>query len=325
MTLLQRVRGNFNGGTLTDNPLATAAVTANSAEFVALPTITSGLQYLVLTLDPLGVHGDPEIVYVTVHAGGDDDAALVRGREGTTARDHPLTTDWEHAPTWQDFEPQWRDKITPPSFTVVRNTLDDEFNDDTLDGSWTRVDRAGNSAGLIYTEGSDVLSLLHDSGTDLGGEMHGLVKSLGGASFPLTLETAFRTIGPYATNYHMTGLVFADGTTYGAGKQMLTMPFIFSGAAGYQWSVRPYTNWLTETTNFDDHAVGIYNSPFFMRLKWSAANTFEAWYSCDGVSWIKRPNTTMSYTITPTHVGFVHSHWGTTKRTITSWEYFRVT
>lgn len=99
-----RVRANAIGGLIEDNPLASGGVTLNSAGLSALPVIGS-TQHAALTLDPNGRAGEPEIVWVTSHAAAATSATIVRGREGTTARQHAQGVGWRHTLTAWDFQP----------------------------------------------------------------------------------------------------------------------------------------------------------------------------------------------------------------------------
>jgi hypothetical protein len=98
-----RVRQNFIGGLVEDNPLASGGTTLTSAALSALVAIGS-TQHAVIVLDPDGVAGAPEIVYVTAHTGSATTATILRGQEGTTARAHVQDTPWVHGPTVRDHE-----------------------------------------------------------------------------------------------------------------------------------------------------------------------------------------------------------------------------
>jgi hypothetical protein len=63
-----------------------------------------GTQHLVLVLDPTGVNGAPEIVYVTAHTAATTVCTIARAQESTNARSHATGTTWFHAPTARDFE-----------------------------------------------------------------------------------------------------------------------------------------------------------------------------------------------------------------------------
>jgi hypothetical protein len=98
-----RLRANFKTGTITDNPLASGATTINSAEFAALPVIAAP-NYMPLALDPEGINGAPEIVWVTDHASTATSVTVLRHQEGTLARAHPATSIWANTLTAQDID-----------------------------------------------------------------------------------------------------------------------------------------------------------------------------------------------------------------------------
>lgn len=101
----RRRRYQSGFGLITNNPLTNVATTMNSAELANLPAVTSE-SYLVVVLDPLSTNPafPPEIVYVTAHTASATSATIVRGREGTSARQHNLNTRWSHSATPYDFD-----------------------------------------------------------------------------------------------------------------------------------------------------------------------------------------------------------------------------
>lgn len=98
-----RVRQNFVGGLVEDSPLALAGTTLTSASLGVVPVIGT-TQHYPIVLDPDGVAGAPEIVWVTVHAASAVTATIVRAQEGTTARAHLQDTAWLHGPVASDVE-----------------------------------------------------------------------------------------------------------------------------------------------------------------------------------------------------------------------------
>lgn len=97
-----RVRGNNAQGTVSDNPLASGALTLNSAGLANLPAV-GATEHAILVLDPLRVAGAPEIVLVTAHTGAATSATVTRGYYGTAARSHVSGTLWVHAATIDDL------------------------------------------------------------------------------------------------------------------------------------------------------------------------------------------------------------------------------
>lgn len=98
-----RVRTNFAGGLVEDNPLSSSATTLTSAGLASVPAVGS-TQHVVLIIDPDAVGGNPEIVYVTAHTALATTATIVRAQEGTAARQHLRDTPWLHGPTTKDFD-----------------------------------------------------------------------------------------------------------------------------------------------------------------------------------------------------------------------------
>lgn len=265
---------------------------------------------------------EDEIMFVT-GGQGTTTWTVIRGAEGTTAVSHAdLITVTAIVTKASLLELQWKDKIVFPS--SAGHVLDDEFDDASLDSSWIRVDNSGDAANVTWTESSDVLSM-KNLGADAAARYHALLKPLNGVSFPVTIEGAMRHFSNYATNYFMLGVGFSDGTTYGAGKQVQTRSYTYSSiATALRISATTNTNFNTEISaswEFGDFQT--MGGPWFWRIIWSAANTFQCWFSPDGVSWIQFA-TNISYTMTPTHVGIFTSNWGGAGNKIGTIEYFRV-
>jgi microcystin-dependent protein len=94
---------NFLAGTITDNPLTNVGTSINSASFANLPTVTAP-NVLWLVLDPTSVGGAPELVQVTAHTASATVVTVVRGRQGSVARQHASATIWRHVATADEFD-----------------------------------------------------------------------------------------------------------------------------------------------------------------------------------------------------------------------------
>lgn len=117
-----RLKSNFQRGSL-DSTLSSTATELTDDQFTTLPEVTGG-DILVLVLDPAGVNGDPEIVYVTSHAGGATPGVYVsRGQENTSAREHPSGTRWIHTVTAEDYRVRSVVTVTTSTYAVV----DDDY------------------------------------------------------------------------------------------------------------------------------------------------------------------------------------------------------
>lgn len=170
---------------------------------------------------------------------------------------------------------------------------------------FTQLDETGEDGHVTWTEAAGMLSLHHD-GTDGTAEFHAVVKSIGALSHPASFVTAITYHGAYSTNYNMCGIVLADGAVHGSGNQVVGIGFEASGTGGL-------SNQLRQLTGFDtsvDVASGTIRSPktLFLRIRWTAANTFYLDTSPDGINWIEEA--TNSATFTPTHFGIAASTYG---------------
>ncbi len=115
-----RVRANFTGGLIDDNPLTSGATTLTSNALQALQVI-GATQHMVVVLDPDGYGGNPEIAYLTGHTASAGTATLLRGQEGSTARAHLQDTPWVHSATVADFA--YFEPFDPDALTTGESTM----------------------------------------------------------------------------------------------------------------------------------------------------------------------------------------------------------
>ena len=99
-----RTRSNFVGGLIENTPLTSGGTTLTSAGLANLPAI-SATEHAALILDPDGIAGNSEIVWVTAHTAFSTTATILRAQEGTTARAHNQDMPWVHTATVRDYEP----------------------------------------------------------------------------------------------------------------------------------------------------------------------------------------------------------------------------
>lgn len=91
---MSKVRANFIGGVLDDLLESSSSSRLSSPDLADLPEVAGG-DYAVVVLDPFSQGGPPEIIHVQSHTQDATTASrLLRGREGTTARDHQAGTTW---------------------------------------------------------------------------------------------------------------------------------------------------------------------------------------------------------------------------------------
>lgn len=96
-----RLYQNFVGGRL-DADITNVATAITSPGFAALAEVTSA-SHMLVTLDPDGLAGIPEIVMVTTHGSTSQSVTATRAQEGTTARAHKAGTVWSHGPVASDM------------------------------------------------------------------------------------------------------------------------------------------------------------------------------------------------------------------------------
>lgn len=164
-------------GTVTDDPLLVGATTLNSAILASVPAVT-GSDILALTLDPESEHGTPEIVHITAHTASATSATILRGQEGTSAREHPVDTKVIAALT--------ADAIEELEAAIVAAQAAADEADDTADTAQAAANAAQADADAHASRHAT------DGDDDLAGAIAGYV-SVGSASNVGTIGTSEST------------------------------------------------------------------------------------------------------------------------------------
>lgn len=195
---------------------------------------------------------------------------------------------------------------------------DDEFNNASLASAWVRVDASGGTSRATWTEDADSLSLTLNGG-DAASEMHGLVRPYA-LAIGESIQCHIVGHGP-GMNYPFAGLVIANGATYGSGTQV-TLQFWSPVSTAPNIQDSTWTGYNTRGTS-TDHIGATWGTSFHLRIKYSAANTFQCYASPDAVSWLLI--STRSATLTPTHIGIAAGSWTAASPFAFAFDYFRVT
>ncbi len=220
-----------------------------------------------------------------------------------------------------DSVPEW---MTALAGRVAGETahVDDNFFGATTKSGWTEVLPSGTAT---WTEGRGKLSVVSVNQTT--NHTPAILQPITSASLPITIETkvtwALRDpadVGQFAA------LVFTDGTA-NTSKAVLFGPQQY-GSSGYF-----ILGGELDSRDGDGSAVavlsitGIWRQVLevYIRLIWSAANTFQAALSMDGVTWTDYgAGSFTATTITPTHFGFAMYAAGADFYNLASFDYFRV-
>jgi hypothetical protein len=250
-----------------------------------LPTVDAS-SYLALTLEPDSVN--EEIVHVTAFTPGNSTATIVRGREGTTARQHSQGVIWLHGPTGNDFP----DSIFVPP---MGSAYDDEFAvDGTLDAKWGWVNQ---SNGTVAVARSRLIVTKPSNGTSISNNY--LVQTAPAAPYEFTT-------GPLA--------VLADSNAYAG-------PCIRGSASGRHVGVMlgqsggsvpslladsgSQGSFNADLRNSETRFIGAGMGSLFLRIK-DDGTTYTFSYSFDGVAWRQFTTMTRAAWLTdPNQVGFV--------------------
>lgn len=253
---------------------------------------------------------DGEIMLVTSVSG--DDFTADRAQEGTAIAAHADNAVVASVLTAGSLARVIQQASLRPYTYFAPTGVDDEFDDNSFTG-WTAV---GTTPVPTVTEENSIMSIYHPGG-DAAARLYSWMKSdtIGAGDY---IEICFRAVAG-ADNYPIIGLIFADGTTVASGTQVV-----------YYFSLQENQVWLARFTGYNtvasSSAVNVNAtqpaSHMFIRLVYVSANTWSAYYSPDGISWIRSHNA-VSHTMTPTHVGITCTKWGGTIPGVFSVEYFK--
>lgn len=166
-------------------------------------------------------------------------------------------------------------------------------------GDFTEVNPSGN---LTPTEGDGFLSVFFEGQSNT--HLSALLKArtfVVGDSWSVAVD-----ILGNSNNHNMAGLVFTDGVVAGSN---CVAAFPYNGDGSYKASI-----WHGTLNNLNTNVLvadGMQDLPFraHIRIDYVSANTWQAFFSPDGVTWTGMTSTSFSKTMTPTHFGLCLSRW----------------
>lgn len=262
-------------------------------------------------------------------------AVQVAGSDSFSAGDRldvRVTTDGSWTPTTADVEvtifvtsdaaigtvPEWIAYLNGRQPDETGNTDDDFFTDATKTG-FTETTVTGTAT---WTEIRDRMSVKALSGAT--GDAAVALKSLTASRPPVTVETAFIT-DKVGSDFELVGVCFTDGTASTSNVVWIAELSRASGGNNIQVATGTLTNISATTRVTFANTSGQYRGLMHIRLVETAANTWAANYSPNGIDWHDMGLAPFSFTMTPTHYGlFIASYNSTTQPLIASWEYLRM-
>lgn len=295
----------------------TLNIRRNFSNAAAATTLSSGITAsstsLVVTAAgnypdaPFTVRLENEIVLVGAKS-GTTFSSLTRGYDGTVATSHSGSTPVTHVAIAEDFRHKWLDVIVTDDAVTA---YDDEF-DGSSTATWNEVTPTGTAS---WTQARGVLSVIYDA--QASADFAAYLTSIDGLSYPLYIITAVRSLGN-ATNYQMVGLAFSSGVTSASTCTIIHYQ-------NTERVERRYGTWGALASAQTAYNLNQKTPWLFLRLDWTATNTFQGWISSDGVSWTSL-GVAYSQTLTPTHYGLAVSTWGIdhTFSPVATFDFFRV-
>lgn len=212
-----RVRQNFLGGKVDDNPLTSGATTLTSSALAAMVAIGS-TQHLPIILDPDAIFGAPEVVYVTAHTASATTATILRGQESTTARAHQQDVDWVHGATVLDFGAH--PEITGATVATSETTTSTTYTDLTTSGPAVTM-TVGPSGSVLLTLSADMVNNTINQYALMGYAVSGATTTAAADTRALLVNTAFAgQEAAFSRVFRITGLT--PGSTTFTAKYRVT-------------------------------------------------------------------------------------------------------
>ena len=177
---------------------------------------------------------------------------------------------------------------------LASHTGNDEFNDASIDGSWTQLTIQGS---VSFTEEGDSFSSVASGGNSValsGALLKSIPISSGGY-----IQTALRLAGNDGNTSVQAGLLFTDGVTAGANMAwgLISLPDTFAVS---NQQLNDYGHWVTTFNKAVSHWI----MPWLhLRFTWVSSNTFKLEASPDGISWSDFSSGNQTVSITPTYAG----------------------
>jgi hypothetical protein len=143
-------------------------------------------------------------------------------------------------------------------------------------------------------------------------------KSFGGLSLPVTIQTAVRIGG--RDNTLFSGICFTDGTATSSNAIMLSI-----GNVSANFRIASYSGTITNLVNghIDTNDVEAAGQPMHLRLCAKSSNTWRLATSIDAVTWDSHGVGDVSFTMTPTNIGFCVSTYGQSGNGLARFDYLR--
>lgn len=246
---------------------------------------------------------ESEIMFCTSRAS--ETLTVIRGIEGTAGASHSDGVDVASIWTAGAFD-QYRLDLLAATGVVPRHTSvsadDDEFDDETFSG-WTKVWH-GTTPVVTEVEQDHSLSLHMASGGSAA-QLTAYLK----AKSPSPGDWITMGFSMFGTTnqFPICGMMFANGATYGAGVQVVNY---FSPNERVQ-SIAAFSNFTARTANeplswVDNAFAGVYH----LKMEYLGSNQWHTYSSTDGIQWAQVKTSQTMGSMTPTHMGFFMTHWG---------------
>ena len=145
------------------------------------------------------------------------------------------------------------------------------------------------------------------------------VKPMTPTTFPVTLESRTTVMAGQDANFPFVGLCFTDGTATSS-----NIAAKLHGNNNARWGGGEAGGTITSADFVNPVQISDRSGVLYIRIIWTAANTFEGNYSLNGSNWSTFGTGTLSRTMTPTHIGFTVSTYGGTDTELAAFDYLRV-
>ncbi len=193
---------------------------------------------------------------------------------------------------------------------------DDDFFLTDSSADYVEVTPSGTADWVYGT--NDVLSVAVDNQSNEDWAV--AVKPIPAAGVPTTIETRISMQAFQDSDFGAAGLCFTDGSPPVAGSEIVF--FVLAGGglrisrSNADGDTIGSADWTTER--------GIHEGPIWLKVIWTAVNTFAFAVSTDRVHWTDWDAAVSTRTFTPTHMGFVAGTYGNGPTSVVTFDCLRV-
>ncbi len=223
--------------------------------------------------------------------------------------------------------PGWISYLAERQSDETPNADDDFFDDASVSGDWTELTVTGSQT---ITEKYGRLSV-NLTGSISISDFNALLRAVSPSVGDVVETRVGAMLVSEAEDFIFTGVCFSDGVIAGSNVALFSAFKRTTDTArdaekwGWFLSTRDgtFTAANSDAAAADDPIMAPHDG-IYLRLEYDATNSYKAFVSGDGITWLQVGGAFTSPSFTPTYAGLVWSNWGhAADLTVVTFDYFR--